>query len=118
MNYLLASVRAAGKLAAACAATGLAASNYNNGQTAHSLFKVQVQEPDDEAPVGIGRKSPVATTTLPANPFNFSYASSINSRSSSNDICCKKWNLSGNLSSKHASSIIIACDRRQLCNLA
>lgn len=49
LRYILATLRAEGKLAIVCAPTALAASNYEHGYTAHSLFKIPVLEEDDES---------------------------------------------------------------------
>lgn len=49
IRYILATIRAHEKLAAVCAPTALAASNYEHGFTAHGLFKVPVLEEDDQS---------------------------------------------------------------------
>lgn len=49
LKYLLAVIRSLGGRAAVCASTGLAASNYAQGMTAHSLFKIPVHDEDDES---------------------------------------------------------------------
>jgi len=56
MKRILAEVRARAGLALVCAATGLAATLYDGGTTAHSLFKIPVEEIDVEAEDDEGRE--------------------------------------------------------------
>src|SRR3546814_16233614 len=47
MKRIVAEVRAQGGLALVCAATGLAATLYEGGTTAHSLFKIPIEDEAD-----------------------------------------------------------------------
>src|SRR5690606_12586661 len=48
MKRLLAEIRARDGIAQVCAATGLAATLYLNGTTAHSLFRIPVEDEADQ----------------------------------------------------------------------
>lgn len=52
MRRLLTATRSIGGLALACATTAVAAANYDNGTTAHGLFKLPVKaDPMDQEPI-------------------------------------------------------------------